>query len=436
MRLLLLSILFIIPAFFAASEVALIRLRPSRVEKLIEEEKPGAQSIRRLQQRMRRGLMVAQLGVTISLVSLGWLGQDLADKWFSKDLSTNNLLSVVFFISIVIFATLLSGLFPKAFVLNRPEAAALKLAPLIEAVMKGMGPLLYLLENIASFFLRLVGLNTKWDSLISALSAGELETLIESGRVTGLLPDEKNILEGVFALRDTQVREVMVPRSGMVTLPRDVQFSELMKEVHNSRHARFFVIGESLDEVLGILDLRQLAEPISKGEMHASTPLEPYIKPAPKVLETSTLAELLPLIKSGNPLLLVIDEHGGTEGLITATDLTGEIVGDEIQTEINEPFLIPMDGGTSRWLADGDLEIIEINRQLKLELPEADNHHTIAGFLLDKLQMVPLSGQNLMYKGTNFEIISMKGPRIAKVKITLPKKSPKDDSEEIISGNS
>jgi len=160
MRLLLLSILFIIPAFFAASEVALIRLRPSRVEKLIEEEKPGAQSIRRLQQRMRRGLMVAQLGVTISLVSLGWLGQDLADKWFSKDLSTNNLLSVVFFISIVIFATLLSGLFPKAFVLNRPEAAALKLAPLIEAVMKGMGPLLYLLENIASFFLRLVGFLT------------------------------------------------------------------------------------------------------------------------------------------------------------------------------------------------------------------------------------------------------------------------------------
>tara|TARA_Y100001968_G_scaffold136503_1_gene124592 strand:- start:42568 stop:43866 length:1299 start_codon:yes stop_codon:yes gene_type:complete len=432
MQVFLLCILLTLPAFFAAGEVALIRLRPSRVERLLEEGQQSAKAIHRLQRRMRRALLVAQLGVTISLVSLGWLCKGISNQWQSSSSSPNTLQNLIFFLGIVFLATLLAGLLPKALVLNRPEAAALKLSPLLEAVMKAMGPLLFLLEKIASFLFRLVGLNTQWDSLVSALSAGELETLIERGGVTGLLPDEKNILEGVFALRDTQVREVMVPRSRMVTLPRNVRFSELMKEVHDSRHARFFVTGESLDDVLGLIDLRQLAESIAKGEMQSETALEPFIKPAPKVLETSTLAELLPLIKSGNPLLLVIDEHGGTEGLITATDLTGEIVGEEIQTEIDEPYLIQIESQSNCWLADGDFEIIELNRQLNLDLPESDNHHTIAGFLLEKLQCVPSIGQSLLYQKTKFDIISMKGPRIDRVKINLPEKSLEEDSQEII----
>ena len=179
------------------------------------------------------------------------------------------------------------------------------------------------------------------DELVPALSAGELETLIDAGRVTGLFPDERNILEGVFALRDTQVREVMIPRSGMVTLPVDVRFAEMMEAVHSTRHARFPVTGLSLDDVRGVLDLRGMAEPIARGELTADSPLEPYLQPAVRVLETSTLAELLPMIRSGHPLLLVVDEHGGTEGLVTAADLTGEIVGDELQDSDDEPELRP-----------------------------------------------------------------------------------------------
>ena len=436
MQVFLLGIFLLLPAFFAAGEVALIRLRPSRVQHLLEEGQLGARAIHRLQRRMRRALMVSQLGVTTSLISLGWIGKDLANKYWFFGNNSQKFLNFVFLIAIITFATLIAGLLPKALVLNRPEASALRLAPLLEGAMKVMSPILYLLERIASFVLKLIGLNTKWDSLVSGLSAGELESLIESDSVTGLLPDEKNILEGVFALRDTQVREVMIPRSGMVTLPNNTSFSELMKEVHNSRHARFFVTGDSLDDVLGVIDLRQLAEPISKGEMQANTSIEQYIKPATKVLETSTLGELIPLIKNGNPLLLVIDEHGGTEGLITATDLTGEIVGEEIQTEIEEPGISQLDLNGKEWLADGDFEIIELNRQLNLQLPESDNHHTLAGFLLEKLQKVPLTGQSLIYQNTKFDIMSMQGPRINRVKINLAKYSPEGKSQEIISKTS
>jgi len=268
--------------------------------------------------------------------------------------------------------------------------------------------------------LRLLGLPARWDSLGSPLTAGELETLIESGGVTGLRPDERNILEGVFALRDTQVREVMVPRSGMVTLPVEVRFAELMETVHRTRHARFPVIGQSLDDVRGVLDLRSLAEPIAAGRLEENSPLEPYLLPAERVLETSTLAELLALIRNGHPLLLVVDEHGGTEGLVTAADLTGEIVGEEPEQDSAIPDLQPVEGSPSSWLVAGDLEIFELNRQLGLDLPEATDHHTLAGFLLERLQHIPSEGEALRQNGLQFEIVAMDGPRIGRVLLVCP----------------
>jgi len=206
----------------------------------------------------------------------------------------------------------------------------------------------------------------------------------------------------------------------MVTLPVDVCFAEMMEAVHHTRHARFPVIGLSLDDVRGVLDLRGMAEPIARGDLSADSPLEPYLQPAVRVLETSTLAELLPMIRSGQPLLLVVDEHGGTEGLVTAADLTGEIVGDELQDNQDEPELQPEEDRSGSWLAAGDLEIFELNRQLELDLPEADDHHTLAGFLLERLQHIPSPGEALRFNGLQFEITAMAGPRIERVRVVLP----------------
>ena len=420
MRLLLLGLLLVLPAFFAAAEIALLRLRPSRVEVLVEERQSGALPLQRLQRRLRRALTLSQLGSSLPLIALGWTGRGLGLRLWPEGTSGAAWLDTVLFLSLVVMATLVAGLLPKAWVLSRPERAALSLGPMLEIVMRCLAPLLNFLEALASLMLRLVGLRPQWDELVPALSAGELETLIDGGRVTGLFPDERNILEGVFALRDTQVREVMVPRSGMVTLPVDVRFAEMMEAVHHTRHARFPVIGLSLDDVRGVLDLRGMAEPIARGELSADSPLEPYLQPAVRVLETSTLAELLPMIKCGQPLLLVVDEHGGTEGLVTAADLTGEIVGDELQDNQDQPELQPEGDRAGSWLAAGDLEIFELNRQLELDLPEADDHHTLAGFLLERLQHIPSPGEALRFNGLQFEITAMAGPRIERVRVVIP----------------
>ncbi|EAU72659.1 hemolysin family protein [Synechococcus sp. RS9916] len=435
MRILLLLVLLVLPAFFAAVEVALLRLRTSRVRVLDEQGVPGADAVHRLQRRMRRALLMSQLGTVLSLLALGWAGSGVARDWLQTHASADGLWwDLAWFLLLVLLTTLVAGVLPRAWVLSSPERAALTLAPVLEAVMRVLRPLLSVLGGVASLLLQLLGLPARWDSLGSPLTAGELETLIESGGVTGLRPDERNILEGVFALRDTQVREVMVPRSGMVTLPVDVRFAELMEAVHSTRHARFPVIGQSLDDVRGVLDLRLLAEPIARGLLDESSPLEPYLIPAERVLETSTLAELLALIRNGHPLLLVVDEHGGTEGLVTAADLTGEIVGEEPEPDSEIPDLEALPQTPGSWLVAGDLEIFELNRQLGLELPEAAEHHTLAGFLLERLQHIPSEGEALRHLGLQFEIVAMDGPRIRRVLLITPEETsavPEDHNPEI-----
>ena len=421
MKIILLILLLLFPAFFAASELSFLLIRPSKVLRLIEEKKKGAFSILKIQKRFRSSLIASQFGVSISLIAIGWLGNSITNDYWRQNILQNRFYDLILFAFIVLVVTLISGLIPKALVINNPESSALRLTTIFDAVRKGMQPIITVIEFFTSASLGLFNLNNKWDSLNSALSAGELETLIETDNVTGLKPDEKNILEGVFALKDTQVKEVMITRSEMVTLPKTTTFSELMKQVHKTRHARFFVIGESLDDVLGVLDLRYLAKPISKGEMKSNTLLEPYLLPVTKVIETCSLAEILPIVRDYNPFLLVVDEHGGTEGLITAADLNGEIVGEEMLNNRIYADMKMLDNFSKKWSIAGKSEIIDINKKLGCSIPEGADYHTLAGFLLEKFQLVPKIGDVLDFNNIKFEVISMSGPKIDRVKIILPK---------------
>jgi putative hemolysin len=414
-------------AFFSAGEASLMQLRPSRVNQLLEAGEPGAAAIAKLQRRLRRALVATQLGSVLALVAFGWAGRGLAER-LAPLLRAGGLslpqawLDLAVFLVMVLVATLFGGLAPKAWVLHSTERAALRLAPLLAALSRSLAPLLGLVERLGALLLRLMGLPSTWDQLVPVLSAGELETLIETGGVTGLMPDERNILEGVFSLRDTRVREVMVPRSGMVTLPLEVSFAELMRAVDDTAHARFPVIGRSLDDVRGLLDLRHLADPIARGLLQPDSPLAPYIRPVTQVQESASLADLLPLIRSGQPLLVVVDEHGGTEGLVTVADLTSEIVGEEDNPLDPHNLLTAL--GQGSWSVAGELEIFELNRQLPVPLPEAEDHHTLAGFLLERLQHIPAAGESLRWGGYQFQILAMDGPRIERVQIERPCEPP------------
>ena len=412
---LLLILLFVgLLAFLVAIELALLQLRPTRVEELMSTNPNAAATIKHLQRRLLGVLVTTQLGTSLILVALGWMSVALNPANNSSPWLTPALFSLA-----VLLTTLCGGLLPKAAVLHQPERAALVLSPVLKIIIMVMSPMVRLLERFSLVLLRSCRLSWDWAALAPPLSAGELETLIETGKVTGLQPDQRLILEGAFSLRDTLVREVMVPRSRMITLTIDVTFRELTAAVQNTRHARFPVIGHSLDDVKGLLDLRRLAGPLARGQIHGNTPLQSYLTALPRIAETASLAELLAVIRNGSPMLLVVDCHGGTEGLVTIADLTGEIVGEAEGGFGTRPATVE----TLRpgcWRVDAELEILEVNRQLGISLPESDEHHTLAGFLLEQLQHIPAPGEGLYWQGLHFVVQRMDGPRITHVDLAVP----------------
>ena len=413
-RLLLIPLLMAVLAFCLAGELALLRLRPTQVQELVAVNPSAAATVERLQRRPLRALLLTQWGSCFALLALGWLARSL----LPANLQSSGWAALLL-LGLTLPVVMVASLLPKALVLHQPQRAALALSPQLQMVITLLDVPLRLLERCSLGLLKLFRLPGNWHDLAPPLSAGELEILLETDNVTGLQPDERLILEGAFSLRDTLVREVMIPRSQMVTLPVDVTFRQLMAAVQNTRHARFPVLGQSLDDVKGLLDLRSLAGPLGQGKIHGDTPMQPYLTPLERIAETASLAELLAVIRDDAPMLLVVDGHGGTEGLVTIADLTREIVGEEEDAANGEPVAVKM-LAPGHWCVAADLEIDELNRQLNISLPQSEKHHTLAGFLLEQLQRIPAVGENLHWHELHFVVQRLHGPRITHVELRMP----------------
>lgn len=413
-QLLLIPLLMVVLAFCLAGELALLRLRPTQVQELTPINPSAAATVERLQRRPLRALILTQWGSCFALLTLGWLARGL----LPSDLQGSGL-AVILLLGLTLLVALGASLLPKAMVLYQPERAALALSPQLQMAITLLDIPLRVLERCSMSLLKVFRLPHNWHVLAPPLSAGELETLIETNNVTGLQPDERLILEGAFSLRDTLVREVMVPRLQMVTLSADVTFRQFMGAVQNTRHARFPVLGQSLDEVKGLLDLRSLAGPLGQGKIHGDTPMQPYLAPLQRIAETASLAELLAVIRDDTPMLLVVDAHGGTEGLVTIADLTSEIVGEEEDVAGGEPVAVRT-MAPGHWCVAADLEIDELNRQFSISLPQSEKHHTLAGFLLEQFQRIPAVGESLNWNELHFVVQRLKGPRITHVELYMP----------------
>ena len=423
-RLLLIPPLMAVLAFCLAGELALLRLRPTQVQELTPINPRAAATVERLQRHPLRALILTQCGSCFALLALGWLVRSL----LPRDMQDSGL-AVILLLGVTLLVALGASLLPKAMVLHQPEQAALALGPQLQLVITLLDFPLRVLERCSLSLLKLFRLPRNWHDLAPPLSVGELETLIETDNVTGLQPDERLILEGAFSLKDTLVREVMIPRSQMVTLPADVTFRQLMAAVQNTRHARFPVLGQSLDDVKGLLDLRSLAGPLGQGKIHGGTPMQPYLNPLERIVETASLAELLAVIRDDTPMLLVVDSHGGTEGLVTIADLTSEIVGEEEDVASGEPVAVKT-VAPGHWCVAANLEIDELNRQLNISLPQSGKHHTLAGFLLEQFQRIPTAGESLHWHELHFVVQRLKGPRITHVELRMP---PSDSGQSALS---
>ena len=430
LRVLAVLLLITINAFFVAAEFSIVSVRRSRINQLVSAGDVQAKTVQDLQRGLDRLLSTTQIGITLSSLALGWIGESTMAVLLSALLiqlplpvDTRNLLAhsvavPIAFLLIAYLQIVLGELCPKSVALLYPEQLARFLGPPSLAIARFFNPFIWVLNQSTRLIMRLVGIPYTGQGWYNRVTPEELQLIISTSTESpGLEAEERELLSNVFAFADVTAGEVMVPRIGIVSLPKDATFQELLHEVAASGHSRYPVTGESLDDIVGILHFKELAEPLGQGTLTLNSALQDWVRPAQFIAENIPLNELLQLMqRSGQAMAIVVDEFGGTAGLVTLQDLAAEIMGETHEAEsLEEPDIEALDEQTFRVQAQTDLE--EVNDLLNLELPLSENYQTLGGFLIYQMQKIPATGEELRYGKYEMTVESAEGPRLQRILI-------------------
>ena len=429
-KLLSILILILINGFFVMTEFAIVSVRRSRISQLVDAGDLQAQTVQDLQIGIDRLLSTTQLGITLSSLALGWIGESTVAHLFRDGLNclplpaawleivTRSLSIPLAFLSIAYFQIVLGELCPKSIALLYAEDIALALAPLSSAISRCFHPFIWVLNSSNQGLLRLIGIRYTGQGWYEQVTSEELQLMIETqSESMGLQQEQRELLSNIFEFRDVSANEIMIRRTNMITIPVEATVRDLLDEVSRSHHSRYPVIGECIDDVCGIIHLKELAEPLVQGTLILDSPIQPWIRPAQFVPEYTALGELLTLMqRSRHHIVVVVDEFGSTAGLVTIQDLIAQIIGESPDSEVDTIISIQrIDANT--FIVQAQLDLEEVNRVLNLDLPSSDEYQTLGGFLLYQWQRIPIEGELMTHSQCEFTVLSAIGPRLDHVQV-------------------
>ncbi len=403
-------------AFFVAAEYGLVTSRRTRIMELEHQGNRRARRVRAITSDPPRFIAAMQLGVTISSLAIGALGEQVLARRFDTVMAS--FLAVLLALLVVTYLHVVIGeLVPKGIALGHPERTALWVAGPVSAFFVVFRPLIWLLERSSELILRLLSLEPP-GAETEAHSEAELRMLLSSSAEHGEIErGEQEMLYKVFDFADKEVADVMVPRPEVAAIAISLPPEEVLPAVLDSPYTRYPVYRESLDDIVGVLHVRDLVEAIYDRGL-AAVDISQILRPAYMVPETKDLAALLTEFRRTNQhLAIVIDEYGSTEGIVTLEDLLEEIVG-EIEDEFDLPdeTVERVDDDTVR--IDGTFTIDDFNERFDVELPEED-YHTVAGFVFGRLGRAAVPGDEVAHDGLRFHVESVEGQRIGRLLVTF-----------------
>ncbi|NJL85045.1 MAG: HlyC/CorC family transporter [Leptolyngbyaceae cyanobacterium SM1_1_3] len=429
-RVLAVLLLISINAFFVAAEFSIVSVRRSRISQLVAVGDAQAKTVQSLQRSLDRLLSTTQLGITLSSLALGWIGEStmavLISYWLSQlpllatvvPIATHSIAVPFAFFLIAYLQIVLGELCPKSLALLYPEQLARFLGPPSLTIARLFNPFIWILNQSTRWLLRLLGIQYTGQGWYTRLTPEELQVIIStSTELPGLEEEERELLNNIFEFREVTAGEVMVPRTSIAAITRAATFQDLLDEIATSGHSRYPVIGESLDDICGIVYFKELAVPLAAGSLQAGTSVQSWIRPARFVPEYMQLHELLQLMqRSGQAMVIVVDEFGGTAGLVTLKDLTAEIIGEANEAEDDTNVIVQMiDEQTCLVRAQTDIE--EVNELLGISLPLMENYQTLGGFLIYQMQKIPLQGESLRYQDLHLTVVAAEGPRLREIMV-------------------
>jgi putative hemolysin len=414
--------LVLLNGVFVAAEIALVSLRPSRVEQMVESGRRGAGRVRRLTSDPGHFLAVIQLAITfIGFLASAFAGVSLAATLttFFVELGMDQgyaggvaLLLVTIMLSL--FTIVFGELVPKTLALAHPEAFALRLAGPVDVIGRILRPLVALLTATTRTITRAFGAEVTSEARITA---DELRLIVERGGEQGILEaEEEQMINAVIELGSRRIHEVMVPRIAIVSLPASSSFDEAIDRIIEEGHSRVPVYETSIDDVVGILYAKDLL-PFLKSNASERSGLRTLLRTPVFVPESMTIDDLLHEFQRRKVhIAIVLDEYGGTAGLVTIEDLLEEIVG-EIQDEydVEEPLVEVLDDHTVRIDGRSSVDSLLDLWDLKLPLDDEDEYDTVGGLMYHRIGGIPQPGDEVHINGLRLTVESTDGRRVAKV---------------------
>jgi putative hemolysin len=440
-------LLILIGGFFAASEIALITVRRSRLSQLADDGNAAARTAHRLTADPGRFLATIQLAITFlgflasaagALALSGGLADLIAGIPVSLISNAADAIAFVIITLVIALTSIIVGeLVPKTLALSFPERLALLVARPIGWLEVLLNPIVWLVSRVSGFLVRLLGGTERPQA--GYLSTEELKMLVESGAETGEFEeDEKEMIHGVIELGDKRVHEVMVPRIGIRAVNVDDPMDDVLDTIVRAGHSRLPVFEENLDNIVGILYAKDLLPYLKQDAGSGSNgtdaiDLRSIARPPVYVPESKAVDELLHEMQiAKRHIAIVVDEYGGTAGLITMEDVVEEIVG-EIEDEYDLPdeSIERVNDRTIR--IDGTFPIDDFNEQFGLSIPVED-FHTMGGFVFGLLGRAPEKGDSVEWDGLKLQVVEVEGSRIDRLTIIFEEPNEEPQAEVVAGG--
>jgi putative hemolysin len=416
LQLLAVAALLLLNAFFVAAEYALVTARRTRITELRDQGNRRARAVLRITANPPRFIAAMQLGVTITSLGIGALGEPVLAHLFDPIPATIVAFAIAFLL-ITYLHVVVGELVPKGIALGHAETTALFVSSPVRAFFVALKPLIWILERSSDGALRLLGLESP-EAERGVLSEAELKMVLSRSTEHGELEQqEQEMLYKVFDFADKEVANVMVPRPEVVALSIDLPPEECLAAVIDSPYTRYPVYRESLDNIVGTLHVRDLFSAMNDRGL-ANMRMEEIVRDALIVPETKDLAAMLTEFRRTNQhMAIVVDEYGAMEGIVSLEDVLEEIVG-EIEDEFDLPdeSVERIDDDTIR--IDGTFPIDDFNEQFRTDLP-IDDYHTMGGFVFGLLGRAAKKGDSVDHDGLRFDIVEVEGSRIQRLAVTF-----------------
>ena len=410
-------LLVLLNGFFVSAEFAIVKIRSGRIDALVEEGRKSAVTAKHLLNHLEGYLSACQLGITLCSLGLGFLGEPVVARmlaplfaWAGMGESAVHVTSLILaFVCIAMLHVVLGELAPKTMAVRKAESVTLLLAPAMKVFYRIMYPAVWVLNRMSSGLLRLFGI-TPVSGLESLHTEEEIRVMMKESSESGLIDStEMSLVDNIFEFADTTAREVMIPRTEMICLYTQNTMDENLEIALEGKRTRYPVCNQDKDHIIGFIHIKDLIR-------SESDDYHPLIRPIIAVPESMPISNLMKQMqRSKCQIAILIDEYGGTSGLVTLEDIIEEIIG-EIQDEFDEerPGIEQIEENI--YSIDGLMLIESINDRFGLEL-DSDDYDTIGGWLYSRIEVLPPQvGQTVEYDGCLYIIEETDNKRISRVK--------------------